>query len=143
MQVHHTTTYRVRYADTDKMQYMYNGNYLTLFEIGRTELLRACNLPYAELERDGYLLPVMEARVFFKKPAFYDDMLSVECRYTIEHKPTILLQYRILRGEELVAEGYTLHTFVNSESRKPIRPPKVFFSALEKFSSIYSESEGA
>lgn len=143
MIVHHTTTYRVRYADTDKMQYMYNGNYLTLFEIGRTELLRACNLPYAELERDWYLLPVMEARVFFKKPAFYDDVLLVECTYKVELKPTILLQYRILRGDELVAEGYTLHTFVDNESRKPIRPPKVFFTAIEEYGKTHGETEEA
>ena len=57
----HSFDYRVRYADTDKMQYMYNGQYLTLFEIGRTEMLRAAGLPYVELESAGFLLPVLQA----------------------------------------------------------------------------------
>lgn len=125
--------YRVRYADTDKMQYMYNGHYLTLFEIGRTELLRACGLAYSGLEEQGYLLPLTEARVFYKQPAFYDDLLTIECSYTPEYTVLIRLNYRILRADECIAEGYTVHSFVNNQTRKPVRPPKIFFEALQAY----------
>ena len=129
----HSVPYRVRYADTDKMQYMYNGQYLTLFEIGRTELLRACGLVYSKLEEDGYLLPLTEARVFYKQPAFYDDLLTIECCYTPEYTALIRLNYRILRAGDLIAEGYTVHSFINNETRKPVRPPKIFFDAVRSY----------
>ena len=57
----HTTALRVRYADTDKMQFVYNGKYLEYFEVGRTELLRHVGLPYSEIETAGYQLPLREA----------------------------------------------------------------------------------
>jgi acyl-CoA thioester hydrolase len=59
----HTSSIRVRYAETDKMRVVYNGEYLTYFEVGRTEALRAFGLPYTDLENEGYLLPVIEANI--------------------------------------------------------------------------------
>jgi acyl-CoA thioester hydrolase len=127
------TQYRVRYADTDKMQYMYNGNYLTLFEIGRTEMLRAAGLPYVELENAGYLLPVLEAKVQYRLPAFYDDQLTIIASYKPERRPIITISYRILRAADVIAEGYTIHAFVNSVTRKPVRPPSTFFELIDRF----------
>ncbi|MFM2133869.1 MAG: hypothetical protein RL156_1150 [Bacteroidota bacterium] len=122
----HRYPYRVRYADTDTMHYMYNGQYLTLFEIGRTELLRSIGLPYSELERSGFLLPVMEAHVQYKQPAFYDDELTIETTFTGERSASITMHYRILRGDDLIAQGSTKHCFVDAEKRVPVRPPGVF-----------------
>jgi acyl-CoA thioester hydrolase len=122
---------RVRYAETDKMKVVYNGNYLTYFEVGRTELLRSCGLPYPELEKVGYLLPVLEAHVVYKMSAVYDDLLSIYATYRLERIPTIRIDYVIKRGEDEIASGYTIHPFVNAETMKPVRPPKVFFDAIE------------
>ncbi|TAE34216.1 MAG: acyl-CoA thioesterase [Candidatus Kapaibacterium sp.] len=123
---------RVRYAETDKMKVVYNGNYLTYFEVGRTELLRACGLPYPELERTGFLLPVLEAHVKYKMSAVYDDVLSIYATYTLERIPTIRIDYLIKRGDDEIASGYTVHPFVAAETMKPVRPPKVFFEAIER-----------
>jgi acyl-CoA thioester hydrolase len=118
--------YRVRYADTDTMHYMYNGQYLTLFEIGRTELLRSVGLPYAEMEKSGFLLPVMEAHVQYLSPAFYDDELSIETTFQWERSASITMHYRILRGLEVLALGSTKHCFVDAVKRSPVRPPAFF-----------------
>ena len=72
-----TTKVRVRYADTDKMQFVYNGKYLEYFEVGRTELLRSSGLPYSIIENQGYQLPLIKAELNFKKPAYYDDILNI------------------------------------------------------------------
>ena len=53
-----STEIRVRYADTDMMQFVYNGKYLEYFEVGRTELLRSTGLSYASVEKNGYQLPL-------------------------------------------------------------------------------------
>ncbi len=131
----HAYPYRVRYADTDTMHYMYNGQYLTLFEIGRTELLRSIGLPYVEIERSGYLLPVLEAHVFYRQPAFYDDDLTIVARMEPLSRATIILSYRILRGDTLIAEGSTSHCFVLADSRAVSRPPAFFLEALRKAES--------
>ena len=94
--VRHDTTIRVRYADTDKMGVVYNGNYLRYFEIGRTELLRHIGVPYAQLEAQGALLPVIEAHIEYLRPARYDDLLTVRTTYAVDRSPVLRLAYEIV-----------------------------------------------
>ncbi len=122
--------YRVRYADTDQMGYMYYGHYLRLFEIGRTELLRQSGVPYRQLEERGLLLPVLESHVWYYSPAFYDDLLTIETTYEPRYRATLRLDYRVRRMQEVLVEGYTVHSFVNKESRRAVRPPQWFFERL-------------
>jgi acyl-CoA thioester hydrolase len=110
---------------------MYNGQYLTLFEIGRTELLRAIGLPYSSLEKSGVLLPVMEAHVFYEQPSFYDDELVIETTFTWEKTASIMMHYRILREEDVIAHGSTKHCFLHAEKRVPVRPPSQFLRVIE------------
>jgi acyl-CoA thioester hydrolase len=119
------TQLTVRYAETDMMGIVYHANYLPWFEIGRTTLLKEHGLPYRQLEADGYRLPVLEIAAKFLRPAVYDDMLVIVT--TMREKPTlrIHLHYEVLRGEELLASGHSLHAFVNLRG-EPVRPPASF-----------------
>jgi len=54
----HKTNIRIRYADTDQMQYAYNGKHFEYFEVGRTEMMREQNLTYKTIEANGYMMPV-------------------------------------------------------------------------------------
>ena len=122
---------RVRYAETDMMGIAYHANYLPWFEIGRTALLREQGLPYAELERIGYRLPVLEVRAKYQRPALYDDVLTIETTMTERPILRIRLDYRVLRGEELLATGHTEHAFINQENQ-PIRPPPQFVARMKE-----------
>jgi acyl-CoA thioester hydrolase len=126
------TQIRVRYAETDMMNIAYHGSYLPWLEIGRTELLREAGFPYAELERLGYRLPVIEAGLRYHKPALYDDIITIET--TLGEKPLlrIRLDYRILRSEVLLATGFTVHAFINREN-EPVRPPPDFAAAVRRW----------
>lgn len=128
----HTAIERVRYADTDKMGIVYNGNYLRYFEIGRTEMLRAHGLPYAELEKEGYLLPVLEAHVIYKQPARYDDVLEIHTTYHAHRSPSLRIEYEIRSNNVILVTGFTKHSFVSAETFKPIRPPAFFFEQLQR-----------
>lgn len=127
------TQIRVRYADTDKMQFVYNGMYLTYCEVGRTELLRACGLPYSELERQGFMMPVLEAHIFYKSPAFYDDVLDVKASFDTIPKATLSIEYEFKRGPDIIATGWTMHSFMKAETKKAIRPPTIFIDSVKKF----------
>lgn len=131
----HRTTLRVRYADTDKMQVVYNGKYLEFFEVGRTELLRHLGLPYTEVEKLGFHLPVLESHLKFINPAYYDDELEIEASISEMPKPKIHIEYVIKRfstGEKLV-EGYTDHVFMKEDTKKAARPPQFFLDVLSPY----------
>jgi acyl-CoA thioester hydrolase len=113
------------------MGFVYNGEYLAYFEVGRAELMRSVGLPYSEFEKSGYFLPLTEAHLDFKNPAYYDDLLSVKATLKFDfYKATIKIIYNIFRINTTIAEGYTVHTFLKSDSGKPVKPPKIFVDAI-------------
>jgi acyl-CoA thioester hydrolase len=130
----HTTDIRVRYADTDQMKYAYYGKYFEYFEQGRSDLLRAIGLPYTHIEELGYFLPVVEAHGVFKSTARFDDLLHVVTMLKDTPVAKVRLDYEVYREQETVAiaEGYTIHSFVNAETGKASRAPAQFIEALEK-----------
>lgn len=131
-EIKYTYQLRVRYADTDKMGIVYNGNYLTYFEIGRTELMRNFGLPYSDLENKGYLLPLSEAYVQYKLPAQYDQLIDIETKLVWHGEPTIRFEYNILHNETNLCKGHTVHVFLNSETRSTVKPPKLFVELIDK-----------
>ena len=116
-----TTTLRVRYAETDQMGVVYHGNYFAWFEVGRVELLRSLGFTYAELEAEGCGLPVVEVSCRYRLPARYDDLLTVETAVKALRGPIVLFSYRIVRGEQVLAEAETKHVAVD----RAMRPRKL------------------
>ena len=129
------TEIRIRYADTDQMQFVYNGKYLEYFEVGRTELLRSTGLSYKVVEKEGYQLPLVEAHLKYVSAAYYDDIIIIETSLKEIPKLKMRLGYKIFRKEnnELVTEGFTEHVFINKETKKPVRPPKFFIDAIKNY----------
>lgn len=129
----HVTQIRVRYADTDKMGVVYNGNYLTYFEVGRTELMRFLGLPYTKMEEAGYILPLLESHVNYKQSAFYDDILQVRATIDLtELSSTIRFDYEVYVNDSFIASGWTIHAYVLRENMRPVRPPKIINELIEK-----------
>lgn len=128
----HTYRIRVRYADTDKMGIVYNGNYFTFFEIGRTELMRAHGMVYRDLEAAGYQLPLLASYAEYFSPGFYDDELDIEATLRFTYSPKLRIDYNIFRSDTTIAKGYTLHSFVKRENLRPVKPPRIFLDMIEK-----------
>ena len=124
--------YRVPYADTDQMGFVYYGNYLTYFERARNELMRANGFTYKELEALGVGLPVIEANAKYHRPAKYDDELTI-CA-TLEEIGGVRLKVacQVKRGDELLTEGWTRHCFIDLKTGRPVRAPE---QLLEVFSN--------
>lgn len=120
----HQTRYRIIYGDTDNMGIAYYANYLRMFEIGRTELLRDWGLPYREIESRDILLPVSEVHCKYMTPARYDDVVVIHASLDTQMKAGLKVDYRITSEDERTvhATGYTRHAFLNREGRV-IRPP--------------------
>ena len=111
------TTIRVRYAETDRMGLLHHAHYLIYFEQARTELLRSFGLTYRDLEDKGYLLVLTKIEVRYKRPAYYDDLLTI--RTTVERTTAVRIdhRYEVLRDGVLLAEGATTLACVDRDGR--------------------------
>jgi acyl-CoA thioester hydrolase len=124
---------RVIYADTDAMGVVYHANYFKWLEIGRTELLRDIGVVYAELESEGYSLPLIKSSCHHLAPARYDDILVVETRVSYFRRASVQFDYIIWdeNKENILVEGRTLHAFVGREG-KIVRAPKDIADKIKK-----------
>ena len=129
----HRTNYRVIYGDTDNMGQAYYGNYFRWFEIGRSEMFRELGLPYKKVEESGIFLPVSESHCKYSTPAKYDELLVIETSVDPSIRAGIKFDYKIFHedGETLVARGYTIHPYVNTNG-KVVRPPRFMREVLDK-----------
>ncbi len=129
-----TIEYRVPYADTDQMGVVYYGNYLTLFERARNELMRSCGYTYRECEAEGWMLPVVHAEVDYRAPARYDDLLEIDAYVQLQKGVRLEIACEVRRkGEEaLLAKGFTRHCFVSTESFRPVPPPARLLEAMAR-----------
>jgi acyl-CoA thioester hydrolase len=125
-----TVELRVIYGDTDQMGVVYYANYLRYFEAARGTLVRASGVSYAEVERSGYLLPVIEVQVRYLRPARYDDLLAVTTTVEKVRGASVRFVYTIARDGELLVEGATEHACLGAGGR-PARIPEVMRRILE------------
>jgi acyl-CoA thioester hydrolase len=127
-----TTQIRVRYAETDKMGYVYYGNYAQYYEVGRVEGLRDLGLSYRAMEEEGVMLPVMEYQIKYFKPAYYDDLLTIKTTIVELKGARIYFEYETLNQQgELLNKGTTTLVFVSAATNKPCAPPDWFMQKLE------------
>ncbi len=126
------TDVRVRYADTDQMKTVYYAKYFDYFEQARSDLLREMGMPYPEIERMGYYLPVVEAYAKYFRPARYDDLLSVKTILRQMPQVRVRIEYEIHRGNDAIAEGYTVHSFVSTATGRPARAPERFLQIVHQ-----------
>jgi acyl-CoA thioester hydrolase len=116
----HEIEFRVRYQETDAQGRVHHANYLTYFEMGRVEQLRASGLDYRQMEADGVMLVVVEMSCKYRKGAMYDDLLRLETTTVKARGVRIEHEYRVFRGDELLAEGRSTLACVDPSGR--VRP---------------------
>ncbi len=134
----HEARIRVRYKDTDRMGVVYYGNYLTFFEVGRAELMRDLGFPYAEIEADGYMLVVTEAKAKYHANVGYDSEVTVKTKIARVKNASIRFNYEVVdEADKLLVSGHTVHACLNSDL-KPVRIPPDLKKVVEK--NVISEN---
>ena len=125
---------RVRYAETDKMSYLYYGNYPKFFEIGRVETLRSLGIAYKDLEDIHHvMLPVVHLEVKYLAPAFYDDHLTI--RTSINQLPTKMISFyhEILNEEGKIINKATVKLFfIDTISNKRVSAPDFLLDKMKR-----------
>ena len=119
------TKIRVEYHHTDQMGIVHHSNYVKFFEVARTEWLRAMGITYAEMERRGVMMPIVDVAVKYRNPALYDELISVTA--FVDEAPMARMTFRYeVRGEDgrEIATGSTTLGFIDSQTRRPQRAPQ-------------------
>lgn len=125
---------RVRYSETDRMGYVYYGNYASYFEVARVEALRDIGMPYLRMEEEGFLLPVLDYKVRYLKPAYYDDLLIIKTSISQLPSVKIMFSYEVFGADgQKLNEAETTLVFINKETGKPCRAPKELLEKLKPF----------
>ncbi|MBA9075670.1 MULTISPECIES: acyl-CoA thioesterase [Rufibacter] len=126
---------RVRYAETDQMGYVYYGNYGAYYEVARTEAFRELGINYKEMEAQGVMMPVLELRCKYIRPARYDDLLTV--KLLLKDRPSgarIKFEYEVYNeARELLNVGETTMVFVDMKSNRPTPIPAYIHARLDSY----------
>lgn len=126
------TKIRVEYHHTDQMGIVHHSNYVKFFEVARTEWLRAIGLTYAEMERRGVMMPIVDVAVKYRNPAVYDELISVTA--FVDALPMARMTFRYeVRGEDgrEIASGSTTLGFIDSVTRRPMRAPQWLLEVIK------------
>jgi acyl-CoA thioester hydrolase len=116
---------RIIFGDTDQMGVVYYANYLRFFESARAAYWRDLGKSYKDLVDWGIALPVVEAHCDYKRPAFYEDLLVVDVEVSQVRPASVKFGYRVLRGETLLAQGYTRHAVVGTDGKPRALPDQL------------------
>jgi acyl-CoA thioester hydrolase len=110
---------RARFAETDATRVVHHTEYFVWFEVARSELLRSVGLPYAEILRRGFYMPIVEAFADYKAPARYDDEVEVRAWLSKIGRSSLRLDYEVtkLPGNQALCTGYTVHVLVGGDGR--------------------------
>ncbi|MDZ7606869.1 MAG: thioesterase family protein [Cyclobacteriaceae bacterium] len=131
------TNIRVRYAETDQMGYVYYGNYATYYEVARVEFLRSLGFSYKLLETQGVMMPVLENKSKFIRPARYDDLLTIKVKLNKIPVNRMTFEYAIYNEHnKLINIGETVLAFVDMKSGKPCDAPESILSLLEPLFNV-------
>ena len=129
----HETSLRVRYGETDKMGFVYYGNYPLYLEQARTEMLRSVGYTYKEMENKGVLLPVVNMNTRFVGSGKYDDLLTLKTHITGTPNRKIIFYTEIYNEqEELLNKSEVILVFMNQKG-KVISCPEDILDSLAKY----------
>ena len=118
-------SFRVKYYETDKMQYVRHSNYAKYFETARIEWLREVGVSYDEMEKNGVMLPVVNLNTNFKRPARYDDLLTIKTDIKQVPDVKIIFTYKVYNQDhDLLTIGESTLVFVDMKKNKPVRCPE-------------------
>lgn len=135
---------RVRWAETDPQGIVFNGNYLTYFDVAVTEYWRAVGLPYpAGIENTGADLFTVRTLVNYHAPAHYDDELDIGVRTARIGNSSMTMELGIFRGAELLISGEVIYVTADPKARRSVPVPEKLRAAVERFERQAAEQAAA
>jgi acyl-CoA thioester hydrolase len=128
---------RVRWAEVDRQDIVFNGHYLTYFDVGITEYWRAIGYPYPDaLLAQGSDTFAVKATIEYHAPARYDDLLEVLVRVGRIGRTSLQFLVEIHRDEAQLISGELIYVNTDAATRKPIPVPAFLREAIVRFERV-------
>ena len=131
-ELHFDYVLRTRYAETDQMGVVYYGNYPQYLELGRVEWLRDIGFSYKAMEEEGIMMPVVSLQIQYKKPALYDELITIRTKLKELPSTKIEFNYEIFNEKgELLSTANTILVFVDAKTFRPVRCPEKVLNLIK------------
>lgn len=128
---------RVRWAEVDRQDIVFNGHYLTYFDIAMTEYLRALGFPYPDgLLEAGSDLFVVKATVEYKASARYDDEIDIHCRVARIGRSSVQFLFELYRDDDLLVTGENIYVNADPKTKQSASVPEFLRIAIKGFEKI-------
>ena len=126
-------THRVTYAECTVGNHIYHSRYLDLLEAARGEFIRSLGPTVLHWQEHDVIFPVIEARLRYKSPARYDDLLAIEVWPTLVERVRLNFGHRVTNQHgKLILEAETFHACTGIDE-KPKRMPEELAAKLKLF----------
>tara|TARA_B100001996_G_scaffold181087_2_gene138275 strand:+ start:57 stop:464 length:408 start_codon:yes stop_codon:yes gene_type:complete len=122
----------IRYCETDKMGFVHHSNFLKYLEIARLEWLKKKGVSYLEMEKNGIIMPLVDAKIKYIHPAYFDDLIKI--RVKLEKSPVVKMELSYIvinQDDKILCKASTTLCFLNSKTLKPFRCPKFLIDAFK------------
>ena len=127
--------HRVSYADCTVGNHVYHSRYLDWLEAARGEFIRSLGATVLQWQERDVIFPVIEARLRYKSPARYDDLLAIEVWPTLIERVRLNFAHRVVNQDgKLILEAETFHACA-STAGKPKRLPEELAEKLKPYLS--------
>lgn len=125
---------RVRWAEVDMQSVVFNGHYLTYFDVALTEYWRMVKLPSPLIQaEEGVELFVKKATLEYHASAQFDDDLQIGVRASRVGKTSLTILLEIYRNETLLVNGEMIYVYVNTSQGKSTPIPKDWIEMLTQY----------
>ena len=128
---------RVRWSEVDRQDIVFNGHYLTYFDLAMTEYLRAMGFPYPSgLLEAGSDLFVVKATVEYKASARYDEEIDIHCRVARIGRSSMQFLFEIYRDDDLLITGENIYVNADPNTKQSAPVPDVLREAIQRFEKV-------
>ncbi|MFI3261553.1 MAG: thioesterase family protein [Rikenellaceae bacterium] len=130
--IEYTTQLRPRYGEVDQMGFVYHANYVSYFDVARTEMIRSLGITNRKMEEDGVMLPVLSVNINYRTPGHYDELFTIKVMLKEKPRVKIVFDYEVFNENmELITTAQVTLAFMSSEHKKAIRPPKELLALID------------
>lgn len=136
--------HRVRWAECDPQWVVFNGHYLTYFDVAITEYARAVGLPdVMAQQQSGQELFARKATVEYHAPAKYDDEIDIYARVAYLGRSSLRFVLAIYREDALITTGEIVYVCVATASGSSTDLPNDWRQRVQSFEVTTIEERGA
>jgi acyl-CoA thioester hydrolase len=133
----HRFALTIYFEDTDTAGIVYYANYLKFMERARSDMIRAVGVDQVAAHAEGRgTYAVAEVQIRYLRPARLGDDLVVVSTVEEVRGVSVLIQQRVMHGQEMLTDAKVTAAFLNSAGR-PQRQPKDW---VEKFKGVAKPS---